>query len=265
MLQSAAVPLLCLVVCFHQAVGGEAVRSVIGYISESVVLRSGADPLWTLKTIQWSIYENFTYIATFDNNETSDDRWPQFKDRLELNKTSGDLTIKHLKSGDSLAYTVTLEGQHITEQLSNTLQLYVRGPFPGPNITLLHSLLDEGTCVIKLRCSHNISNISLMWKPEHVFNERFWSDPPNVTRESELWTDFSNRDVTFFCIATDHNLSKSSQLRVKCRETGPSKSCCIWLILSVICLFFAILWIFRGHIRQCVTASWNFMQTNNCP
>ncbi|GAA6071929.1 uncharacterized protein LOC113642128, partial [Tachysurus ichikawai] len=216
MLHSAVVPFLCLVVCFHQAVGGEAVNSVIGYVNESVVLRSGANPLWTLTSIQWSIFMNITYIATFDNDKIRDKRWPQFMGRLKLNITSGDLTIKNVTFEDSMAYRVTLEGEHNTEHLSNTVQLNVRAPFPGPNITLLHSYLDKGTCVIKLRCSHPSSNISLTWKPEDVFSARIWSDPPNVTRESVLWTDFSNRDVTFYCIATDHNLSKLSQRSVKC-------------------------------------------------
>ncbi|XP_027001281.1 uncharacterized protein LOC113642128 [Tachysurus fulvidraco] len=261
MLRSAAVPLLCLVVWFHQADRGEAVRSVIGYINESVVLRSGADPSWTLKTIQWSIYENLTYIATFDNDRIRDNRWPQFMGRLELSIISGDLKIKNLKAGDSMAYKVTLEGQRSTLPLSekDIVQLNVREPFPGPNITLLYSLLNEGKCVIKLRCSHNSSNISLTWKPEDVFNESFLSHPPNVTKESELWTDFSNRDVNFFCIATDHNRAKSSKLSVKCPETDPGPpNICTWLI-SVILFLLAIislmLWIFKDDIRQCIQTS----------
>ncbi|XP_047674971.1 uncharacterized protein LOC113643785 isoform X2 [Tachysurus fulvidraco] len=223
MLQSVAVPLLCLVVCFHQAVEGEAVNSVIGYINESVVLRL-----------------------------------QQFSGRLKLNTNTGDLTILNVKAGDSMEYTVYLEGQQNTHTKKNNIQLNVREPFPGPNITLLHSFLDEGTCVIKLRCSHLSSNISLMWKP--VFNERFWSDPPNVTRESVMWTNYRNKDVTFICNATDHNLSKSSQLSVKCPETCPSKSCCIWLILILICLLVAIFCIFRGQISRCITACWNFLK-----
>lgn len=102
-------------------------NSVIGYVNESVVLRSGANPLWTLTSIQWSIFMNITYIATFDNDKIRDKRWPQFMGRLKLNITSGDLTIKNVTFEDSMAYRVTLEGEHNTEHLSNTVQLNVRG------------------------------------------------------------------------------------------------------------------------------------------
>lgn len=101
-------------------------RSVIGYINESVVLRSDADPSWTLKSIQWSIYRNTTYIATFVNNVIRVNRSQQFMGRLELNTTSGDLTIKNLKAGDSMEYKVGLGGQQ-GEQTSNRVQLNVRG------------------------------------------------------------------------------------------------------------------------------------------
>lgn len=84
--------------------------------------------------------------------------------------------------------------------------------FPKPNITLQHSFLDAGKCVISLKCSSLSSNISLMWTSE----ERLWSDSANVTKESVTWTSSLNREAKFFCIATDGNRNMSNQLSVKC-------------------------------------------------
>lgn len=109
------------------AARGENVKSVIGYIGESVILKSDADPLWTLETIQWSIYNNVTYIATFDNNETRVNRWPSFEDRLVLNTTSGDLTIKNVMAKDKIKYKVHLQRQGSEEKKISFVQLDVRG------------------------------------------------------------------------------------------------------------------------------------------
>lgn len=113
--------------CFFPAVRGEDKRSVIGYVNESVVLSSYVDPSWTLKNIQWTIFKNDTLIATFENNVKRVDRWPQFNGRLELNTTSGDLTINNLTANDSMEYSTQLEGQGTKEPKINKVQLFVRG------------------------------------------------------------------------------------------------------------------------------------------
>ncbi|XP_053089751.1 SLAM family member 8 [Pangasianodon hypophthalmus] len=251
MLQSVAIQLICMVVCFHQAVRGEDVRNVIGYIGESIVLRSEVDPSWKLRIIRWSIYKNITLIATFVNNEIRVNRWPQFKGRLELNTSLGDLTIKNIMARDSMDYRVYLKGQGNTEEKTSLVQLYVREQFPEPNITLLHSFLDGEKCVISLKCSSLGSNISLMWKPEHGFSERFWSDSPNVTRESVMWTSFRNRDVSFSCIATDHNRNMSRQLSVKCPVSEYCSSCyACWIILGMFFSFAILFILFKGQIMS---------------
>lgn len=107
-------------------VGGEDVRSVTGYTNKSVVLPSGADSSWTLKRIRWSIYENLTYIAVFQNGQENVDRSPLFTKRLELNRASGDLTIKNVLSRDALRYSVELLGQN-NERKTSYVQLSVEG------------------------------------------------------------------------------------------------------------------------------------------
>ncbi|KAF4088895.1 hypothetical protein AMELA_G00059970 [Ameiurus melas] len=80
----------------------------MGYVGESVVLPSDADPSWTLSSIRWSIYENFTNIAVLQSKTVIVDRVPLFRGRLELNTSSGHLTIKNVSSRDALKYRVEL-------------------------------------------------------------------------------------------------------------------------------------------------------------
>lgn len=97
-----------------------------GYVGKSVVLKSGADPSWTLTRVQWSIYDNTTYIASLRNGKTHTDRFLRHKGRLELNKKSGDLTIKNLKMDDSMTYTVELLTSN-TIRNENKVHLQVQG------------------------------------------------------------------------------------------------------------------------------------------
>ncbi|KAB5579077.1 hypothetical protein PHYPO_G00190590 [Pangasianodon hypophthalmus] len=216
--------MICMVLCFQASKCEDALK-VIGYIGEPVVLTSGVDESWTLSRIQWSIYENSTFIATFQGGKPDVNRWAPFTSRLNLDTVSGDLTIKNIRASDSMKYTVRLEGQEASQRKTSSIYLSVREKLLKPNITLLHSFLDAGQCVISLKCSTLSSNISLIWKPEHGFSERFCNDNPNVTRESVMWTSLrTNRDVIFSCIATDGNRKELRQWNGKC-PVPEEKSC----------------------------------------
>ncbi|KAF5900980.1 SLAM family member 9-like, partial [Clarias magur] len=195
----------------------EDMRNVIGYAGETVVLKADVDTSWALKTIRWSIYSNSTLIGTFENNEIKDNRWPPFKDRLKLNKSNGDLTIKNLMKRDSMEYKVNIKGQTLKEEKTSHVHLEVRGEFHEPNITVVYKVLNAGKCIISLKCSSESENVSLMWKNESNFKEHFLSDCPNVNKEALMSTYFTNRDVNFSCIATDYNRNMSSQIKVKCQ------------------------------------------------
>ncbi|KAI5627180.1 SLAM family member 5-like, partial [Silurus asotus] len=197
------------------AVWSEDVKKATAYTGEQVVLKLNVNPSWKLSVIQWSIYKTFTFIATFfENNVYILDN---FKDRLKLNTTSGDLTIKNVTAKDALKFTVYLET--ITGNLTTiVVQLFVQDRVHKPNITLLHSFLDAEKCVISLKCSSLSSNISLRWKLEPGLTEHFCSDSPAVTRESVMWTSLrTNRVVNFTCIATDGTHNESKEWSGKCQ------------------------------------------------
>lgn len=81
---------------------------ITGYCDQSVVLKSGADTSWNLTKVQWSIYKNTTYIAGLKDGVVTLFSFWTHQGRLELDKRTGDLTIKHLTMNDSMTYTVAL-------------------------------------------------------------------------------------------------------------------------------------------------------------
>lgn len=67
-----------------------------GYLGDNVTLLSEADPTWILSTIEWSVFSNNTWIATYRNRKENVDRLDQYKGRLRLNTSSGKRQIYHL-------------------------------------------------------------------------------------------------------------------------------------------------------------------------
>lgn len=100
-------------------------KNLIGYIGESVVLKSGIDQSLNLSRIEWSIFDNSTYIATIRGTNKNVDRWPPFKGRLDLDTASGDLTIKDLRVSDSMKYTVSWKGKESSVYLSVRGEKYI--------------------------------------------------------------------------------------------------------------------------------------------
>lgn len=68
------------------------ITKITAYVNDTVVLPSGAAEGETLKNIEWSIFLNNTYIATYGNKTPNVDWIYQFKGRLNLNSSSGKIT-----------------------------------------------------------------------------------------------------------------------------------------------------------------------------
>lgn len=66
---------------------------VSGYVGEMVKLPSGANLSWRLSKIEWSIFSNTTWIATYHKGTPNINWFYQFKGRLSLNTTSGKTSI----------------------------------------------------------------------------------------------------------------------------------------------------------------------------
>lgn len=99
-----------------------------GYLGDSVTLSSGANSSWILSKIEWSIFSNNTWIATYrkETHILKTDRFWQFQGRLRLNISSGDLEIRDVRIGDALVYSVLLQ-DYKGEQHNVPVQLTVTG------------------------------------------------------------------------------------------------------------------------------------------
>ncbi len=93
--------------CLIFAVRGREVY-ITGYSGQSVVLKSGADPSWSLTRVQWSIYKNTTYIASLKDGDVIIYNFWRHLGRLELSKETGDLTILNVTTEDSMTYNMNL-------------------------------------------------------------------------------------------------------------------------------------------------------------
>ncbi|KAK2860178.1 hypothetical protein Q7C36_004344 [Tachysurus vachellii] len=199
---------------------GNDVRTTVGYLGEQVVLKLDVHPKWKITSIRWSVYKNITIITIFQDGTLN-----QFWERFSLDTVSGDLTIANLTANDALKYRVDLD---VNGKVRHTIyvQLLVQDQVSKPNITLMHSFLDAEKCVILLKCSSPNSTFSLSWKSEQSFSEPFYSDGPNVSQESVMWTSLNtNRPVSFTCIATDGKRNESSKWSGQCPDVQEQRNC----------------------------------------
>lgn len=81
---------------------------ISGYTGQSVVLKSGADSSWKLTRVQWSIYQNTTFIAGLKEGHVIIYQFWRHQGRLQLDNTTGDLTICNVTVDDSMIYNVAL-------------------------------------------------------------------------------------------------------------------------------------------------------------
>ncbi|KAL0970107.1 hypothetical protein UPYG_G00237220 [Umbra pygmaea] len=170
----------------------------ICYVGESVTLTSRDKPSGNITQIEWFIFTNRTWIATYQEGEIDVEWFWQFKSRLHLNTLSGDLEIRNVKKNDEMEYSVLLKDSK-ENQYTSKVRLTVTEPPPLPKIQKEFSMLKDEHCVMALRCYSSIENANLSWATEATFDVPFWSRSDN-TSTSVLWTSYSpNRNVTFTC------------------------------------------------------------------
>uniref|UniRef100_A0A4W5PVG4 Ig-like domain-containing protein n=1 Tax=Hucho hucho TaxID=62062 RepID=A0A4W5PVG4_9TELE len=192
---------------------------ITGYLGDSVTLSSGANSSWILSKIEWSIFSNITWIATYREGtlHPNTDRFWQFQGRLRLNISSGDLEIRDVRIGDALVYSVLLKDIK-GEQQNKNLRLTVTERLSKPSVRKVFSMLKDSHCVMALQCSSSVKDTHLSWEPEAAFEDAFWRRNPN-TNVSVVWTSYSpNRNATFNCTASNGFSKASRVVTERCQE-----------------------------------------------
>ncbi|XP_063042501.1 SLAM family member 9 [Engraulis encrasicolus] len=135
---------------------------IIAYEGESVTLPSGRNSSWNLSRIQWSIFNNITFIATLRSGERNTNHFERYRGRLTLDTTTGDLHMSGLRGDDSRLYSVLLmagDGQE-----NHEVNLEVREQLPVPHLTIKVATVHDGHCRAEVRCDPQRAGLSISWQ-----------------------------------------------------------------------------------------------------
>ncbi|XP_069014938.1 uncharacterized protein [Embiotoca jacksoni] len=175
---------LFIIIC--EVVLVKAVGQVQGYLGDNITLTSGADPSWTLSKIEWSIFTNTTWIATYHAGDVNTNRVFQFKGRLNLNTTSGDLIIRNLTTNDAMEYTVEVLNSKNNDKVKQIQLIVNRVTFswnvfprvntlttPDGTVSHLFTYLDITTGFVNFTCttSRKTTDVSGVVKIQVKCNE----------------------------------------------------------------------------------------------
>ncbi|XP_027893823.1 SLAM family member 5 isoform X2 [Xiphophorus couchianus] len=139
---------------------------VEGYVGDTIILPAKVFKTWTLSRIDWSILSNYTWIATWHPGGINTDRRPEYKGRLSLNISTGDLTMRDLRLRDAMTYNVDLLNAS-NYNIVNRVQLVVKERLKKPTIQLYQNFAkSESGCVLVLNCSSPDTGINFSWEVE---------------------------------------------------------------------------------------------------
>ncbi|XP_068584320.1 CD48 antigen [Cebidichthys violaceus] len=208
-----------LLILFLQVAPVRSLREVSGYLGDNVTLLSGADPSWTLSSIKWSIFSNNTWIATYLIKRTNIDRVAQYKGRLGLNISTGDLMIYNLTPKDAMEYTVDLINNK--EQSSeNKATVIVKQRLQKPTILTFAS--ENGGCRRWLQCYSADEGVQLSWQgmppSGTVYN---LTNPDGNSAVLFAFLNATQNQVELTCTSCKNTEKASSVITSKCDGEKP--------------------------------------------
>ncbi|XP_013763503.1 uncharacterized protein LOC102195489, partial [Pundamilia nyererei] len=205
---------LCIYLTAVQGVQTEAVakspQEVFGYLGENITLPSGVDPSWSLIRIEWSIFTNNTWIATYRNGKPNTEHFLQYTGRLTLNTTSGHLTIQNLKERDAIEYTVDLLNSEGEDKV-NKIKLTAKQKLQQPLIQIVASTSVESGCLMVVTCSSLDKGVNLSWSVEPVsVLSTNKSHPSDSSAQLFAFVNTKENFASFTCISSRDTESVSS-------------------------------------------------------
>uniref|UniRef100_A0A672IK04 Uncharacterized LOC115385896 n=1 Tax=Salarias fasciatus TaxID=181472 RepID=A0A672IK04_SALFA len=180
--------------------------NIVGYIGESVTLPSRVEPSWVLNKIEWAIYPNNTWIATYREQTESLNRVPRYKGRLRLNTTTGDLTISNLNLNDAMEYSVDLSSD--SENTVNKINLV------QPVITQ-RQIITKSSCVVLLTCRSANQGADLSWSSTSFQGDNATLSTPDGL-QLIFYTNSTQKASEFTCTSTVGSATASSDFTATC-------------------------------------------------
>lgn len=157
------------------------ITTINKYVGDTVELPSGAKEQETLLRVDWSVFSNSTLIASYSDGVKIVEWFYQFKGRLSMNSSTGNLKISNLTLHDALVYKVDLFG-HQSYQV-HKVKLVVKERFQEPAITAVGYPSSGGRCFAVLLCRSPVEGVTFSW---HVGTPGVTTFNHTVGRESLL-------------------------------------------------------------------------------
>ncbi|KAM6894469.1 CD48 antigen isoform 2-T2 [Lycodopsis pacificus] len=197
----------------------KSLTEVSGYLGDNVTLLSGADPSWTLSSIEWSIFPNNTWIATYRSGRKNIDRFARYKGRLSLNISTGDLMIYNLTPKDAMEYTVDLidtKGQSSGNKAKVTVRQRLQKP------TILTFAHEHGGCSRLLRCHSTDTGVQLSWQGIPPSGTAYNSTNPDGNSAVVFaLLNTTQKHVELTCTSCRNTEKASSVITSKCDDKKP--------------------------------------------
>ncbi|XP_022625653.1 CD48 antigen-like isoform X2 [Seriola dumerili] len=247
------------IIAFLQGALVESLKEVPGYLGANVTLWSGADPSWKLSKIEWSVFSNNTWIATYRKGRTNIERISRYKGRLSLNISSGDLTIHNLTREDAMEYTVDLINT-MKNGTVNKIKLKVMQRLKKPSVKKLVTASVEGGCFVVFDCSSQDQDVDLSWEVGPLTKTAYnMSNPDGKPGVLLAFLSTTQKPVHFTCTSSRTTERASNAVTAECDE-NPCPRCAPMFFLG---LFIAIaiaagMYCFREKIKS----AWKCLKDN---
>uniref|UniRef100_A0A8C5B4A5 CD48 antigen-like n=2 Tax=Gadus morhua TaxID=8049 RepID=A0A8C5B4A5_GADMO len=216
-------------------------QQVLGFLGGSVTLSPALDVTQrNISSIKWLILSNDTWIATYQGGKTKTNHFWQYRGRLHLDISSGDLTIKNLIRKDAMKYVLEV-GFQGDEENSRKFVLRVEQRLAQPLVTKHHGWSEDGSCILRLQCFSPDPSVNFTWSTTPPATNRTlakWLHPHSAFLLATMGEDDK---VGFTCNTTTALESASHTLDVVCgREHTPTffhgvlLGSCLGILLAMI-------------------------------
>nr|XP_046236212.1 CD48 antigen [Scatophagus argus] len=211
--------LLFVLVVFLQVGQIESIPEVSGYVGETVTLPCHANPSWNLSKIEWSVFSNNTWIATFRKGNRNTEWVSRYNGRLTLNTTSGDLIIHNVSLADAMEYRVDFINDKGLDDITK-VKLTVKQRLQKPTIQEVASPSGKEKCWLVLSCSSADKGVTFTWHVKHP-SVSFSSirEPDNIVLVACLKNIQNDFEIT--CTSSRNMENASSVFIQKHRDEKP--------------------------------------------
>ncbi|XP_030643696.1 uncharacterized protein LOC115823811 [Chanos chanos] len=191
---------------------------------ETVTLHTGFTGLQRDVQIQWFYgpVDPDTIIAQILRGEIITDYSDRFRDRLQLDKQTGSLTIRSISITDSGVYKVQIIRGKLSEKKFR-VTVYATVPAPHIRVRQNHSAVSGSSGPKRsVECSvENGRDVTLSWyKGKEILNQ---TSSPDLNTNLSLTLEIEDQDcITYSCVSANLVSNKTTQLNVTdlCNMSG---------------------------------------------